>query len=72
MLSQLILADGLQVLAAGVVGAGWGSRKSGKSSAFSLFNLKAKNKFWNEAVIHGGKHLDGLAFSLSLEDIHMR
>ncbi|CAN6485674.1 unnamed protein product [Victoria cruziana] len=51
--SFLISLIVLQVLAAGVVGAGWGSRKSGKSSAFSLFNLKAKNKFWNEAVIHG-------------------
>ncbi|KAJ0965543.1 hypothetical protein J5N97_026681 [Dioscorea zingiberensis] len=28
-------------------------RKSGKSSVFSLFNLKAKSKFWTESVIRG-------------------
>ncbi|KAH7674620.1 hypothetical protein IHE45_08G086100 [Dioscorea alata] len=28
-------------------------RKSGKSSVFSLFNLKAKSKFWSESVIRG-------------------
>ncbi|KAG5564784.1 hypothetical protein RHGRI_000854 [Rhododendron griersonianum] len=28
-----------------------GNRKSGRSSVFSLFNLKEKSKFWSEAVI---------------------
>lgn len=31
-----------------------GNRKAGKSSVFSLFNLKDKSKFWSESVIHGG------------------
>ncbi|KAK1269427.1 hypothetical protein QJS04_geneDACA014029 [Acorus gramineus] len=28
-------------------------RRSGKSSVFSLFNLKSKSKFWSESVIRG-------------------
>lgn len=31
-----------------------GNRKTGKSSVFSLFNLKDRSKFWSESVIHGG------------------
>ncbi|KAM7469132.1 hypothetical protein LguiA_007316 [Lonicera macranthoides] len=30
-----------------------GRRRSGKSSVFSLFNLKERSKFWSEAVIRG-------------------
>ncbi|XP_057486061.1 uncharacterized protein LOC130772327 isoform X1 [Actinidia eriantha] len=30
-----------------------GNRKSGRSSVFSLFNLKDKSRFWSEAVIRG-------------------
>lgn len=32
-------------------GASYGTHKRGISSVFSLFNLKEKSKFWNEAVI---------------------
>ncbi|GKB17290.1 hypothetical protein Tco_0851213, partial [Tanacetum coccineum] len=28
-----------------------GNRKTGKSSVFSLFNLREKSKFWSESVI---------------------
>lgn len=31
-----------------------GNRRSGKSSVFSLFNLKERSKFWSENVIRGG------------------
>ncbi|KAI3437281.1 uncharacterized protein J3R85_005529 [Psidium guajava] len=31
-----------------------GNRKSGRSSVFSLFNLKEKSRFWSESVIRGG------------------
>lgn len=45
----------LQLLAAGCHGAPFTNRKGGKSSVFSLFNLKSKSKFWSEKVIHGGE-----------------
>lgn len=32
-------------------GSPFGNRKSGKSSVFSLFNLKEKSRFWSESVI---------------------
>lgn len=35
------------------LGSTGGNRKTGKSSVFSLFNLKEKSKFWSESVIHG-------------------
>ncbi|CAA7408328.1 unnamed protein product [Spirodela intermedia] len=41
------------LLAAGCDGAPFTNRKGGKSSVFSLFNLKSKSKFWSEKVIHG-------------------
>ncbi|XP_043713138.1 uncharacterized protein LOC122661706 [Telopea speciosissima] len=31
----------------------YGSRKTGMSSVFSLFNLKEKSRFWSEAVLRG-------------------
>ncbi|RDX88687.1 hypothetical protein CR513_29686, partial [Mucuna pruriens] len=37
------------------------TRKSGRSSVFSLFNLKEKSRFWSEDVIHND--FDGLKFS---------
>ncbi|KAH0651833.1 hypothetical protein KY290_032740 [Solanum tuberosum] len=36
------------------LGSTGGNRKTGKSSVFSLFNLKDRSKFWSESVIHGG------------------
>ena len=52
-----VLIDVIQFLtiAAEVDAAPLGIRKSGKSSVFSLFNLKGKSKFWSEDVIRGGK-----------------
>ncbi|KAJ9145622.1 hypothetical protein P3X46_027985 [Hevea brasiliensis] len=35
----------------GSYGSPYGTRKTGGSSVFSLFNLKAKSRFWSEAVI---------------------
>ncbi|MQM08909.1 hypothetical protein Taro_041765 [Colocasia esculenta] len=43
----------MMLLAAGCGVASAASRKGGKSSVFSLFNLKSKSKFWSEKVIHG-------------------
>ncbi|PSR85237.1 DNA polymerase [Actinidia chinensis var. chinensis] len=40
-------------LAASSHGSPLGNRKSGRSSVFSLFNLKEKSRFWSEAVIRG-------------------
>ncbi|XP_068642773.1 uncharacterized protein [Aristolochia californica] len=48
------------------MGADWpsiGSRKSGASSVFSLFNLKGKSRFWSEDVIRGD--FDDLESSIS-------
>lgn len=39
---------------AGSVGLPRGTRKGGRSSVFSLFNLKEKSRFWSESVIRGG------------------
>ncbi|KAK3016013.1 hypothetical protein RJ639_006737 [Escallonia herrerae] len=39
------------LLAASSHGSPGGNRKTGRSSVFSLFNLKEKSKFWSEAVI---------------------
>ncbi|KAK3019714.1 hypothetical protein RJ639_003150 [Escallonia herrerae] len=39
------------LLAASSHGSPSGNRKTGRSSVFSLFNLKEKSKFWSEAVI---------------------
>lgn len=60
-----VLIDIVQFLtiAAEVDAAPLGIRKSGKSSVFSLFNLKGKSKFWSEDVIRGGKMLYILSFS---------
>ncbi|XAR50712.1 hypothetical protein NMG60_11005111 [Bertholletia excelsa] len=41
----------LLLLAARTHGSPSGNRKSGRSSVFSLFNLKEKSRFWSEAVI---------------------
>ncbi|WOL13828.1 hypothetical protein Cni_G22608 [Canna indica] len=43
----------LLLLTLEVCGAQLESRKSGKFSVFSLFNLKGKSKFWSESVIRG-------------------
>nr|XP_010927142.1 uncharacterized protein LOC105049253 isoform X1 [Elaeis guineensis] len=50
-------------IAAEVDAAPLGIRKSGKSSVFSLFNLKGKSKFWSEDVIRGD--FDDLESSIS-------
>ncbi|PIN16212.1 UTP--glucose-1-phosphate uridylyltransferase [Handroanthus impetiginosus] len=44
LLSLLLLGDTSN-------GAPFGNRKSGKSSVFSLFNLKEKSRFWSESVM---------------------
>ncbi|KAL2503397.1 hypothetical protein Fot_37245 [Forsythia ovata] len=41
----------LLLLGDGSNGSPFGNRKSGKSSVFSLFNLKEKSRFWSESVI---------------------
>ncbi|XP_031253325.1 uncharacterized protein LOC116111268 isoform X1 [Pistacia vera] len=43
----------LQFLVSGSYGAESGNRKTGKSSVFSLFNLKQRSRFWSEGVLHG-------------------
>ncbi|XP_022157070.1 uncharacterized protein LOC111023880 [Momordica charantia] len=43
----------LLLLAARPAASSSGNRKSGKSSVFSLFNLKDKSRFWSETVIRG-------------------
>ncbi|KAK9283696.1 hypothetical protein L1049_011946 [Liquidambar formosana] len=43
----------LLFLTAGSHGSSFGTRTSGRSSVFSLFNLKEKSRFWSEAVIRG-------------------
>ncbi|XP_077215421.1 uncharacterized protein LOC143849979 isoform X1 [Tasmannia lanceolata] len=53
----------LLFLAAGSYGSSIGSRKSARSSVFSLFNLKEKSRFWSEAVIRG--EFDDLESSVS-------
>lgn len=40
-------------------GSPFGNRKSGKSSVFSLFNLKEKSRFWSESVIRPGMFFTG-------------
>ncbi|KDP45840.1 hypothetical protein JCGZ_17447 [Jatropha curcas] len=37
----------------GVTSSPVGTRKTGRSSVFSLFNLKEKSRFWSESVIRG-------------------
>lgn len=44
----------LQLLSVDSDAAPWRNSKSAKSSVFSLFNLKAKSKFWSESVIRTG------------------
>ncbi|KAK4755826.1 hypothetical protein SAY87_009583 [Trapa incisa] len=44
----------LLLFVSGSVGIPGGSRKGGKSSVFSLFNLKEKSRFWSESVIRSG------------------
>ncbi|XP_072991194.1 uncharacterized protein [Typha latifolia] len=46
-----------------------GLRRTGKSSVFSLFNLKSKSKFWSESVIRGD--FDDLEGSVSSESGRM-
>ncbi|KAH7572476.1 hypothetical protein JRO89_XS04G0262200 [Xanthoceras sorbifolium] len=41
----------LLLLVSGSNGSPSGTRKSGRSSVFSLFNLKEKSRFWSESVI---------------------
>ncbi|XP_031253326.1 uncharacterized protein LOC116111268 isoform X2 [Pistacia vera] len=43
----------LLFLVSGSYGAESGNRKTGKSSVFSLFNLKQRSRFWSEGVLHG-------------------
>ncbi|QHO42771.1 hypothetical protein HN51_008445 [Arachis hypogaea] len=50
---QLQLAlSALLFLAVSSPGFSYETRKSGRSSVFSLFNLKEKSRFWSENVIH--------------------
>ncbi|OVA19335.1 hypothetical protein BVC80_521g148 [Macleaya cordata] len=51
LLLLLLIGVFFLCLAVGSHGSSLGSRKTGRSSVFSLFNLKEKSKFWNEAVI---------------------
>lgn len=46
--------DVCQFLAARSYGSPVGTRKTGRSSVFSLFNLKEKSRFWSEDVLHSG------------------
>lgn len=50
-----------QLLASTSNGSPAGSRRSGRSSVFSLFNLKERSKFWSEAVIRGGTHISSFS-----------
>ncbi|XP_044471632.1 uncharacterized protein LOC123200512 isoform X2 [Mangifera indica] len=43
----------LLFLVSGSYGSQSGNRKTGKSSVFSLFNLKQRSRFWSEGVLHG-------------------
>ncbi|GMH11775.1 hypothetical protein Nepgr_013616 [Nepenthes gracilis] len=49
---QLILAL-LLLSASPLLGSSSGHRRIGRSSVFSLFNLKEKSRFWSESVIRG-------------------
>ncbi|XP_028770221.1 uncharacterized protein LOC114727689 isoform X2 [Neltuma alba] len=49
----LVVCSGLLFLAVCSVASPFESHKSGKSSIFSLFNLKDKSRFWSEDVIRG-------------------
>ncbi|XP_027357760.1 uncharacterized protein LOC113867036 isoform X2 [Abrus precatorius] len=51
----------LLFLAVSSLGSPIETRKSGRSSVFSLFNLKEKSRFWSEDVIHND--FDDLKFS---------
>ncbi|KAL5974242.1 hypothetical protein ACLOJK_030906 [Asimina triloba] len=53
----------ISILVSGSYGSSVVSRKGGKSSVFSLFNLKQKSKFWSESVIH--EDFDDLESSVS-------
>ncbi|XP_058068630.1 uncharacterized protein LOC131217681 isoform X3 [Magnolia sinica] len=61
--SQLLIGVILVFLASGSYGSPIGSHKSGKSSVFSLFNLRGKSRFWSESVIRGD--FDDLQSSVS-------
>ncbi|XP_062163765.1 uncharacterized protein LOC133870619 isoform X1 [Alnus glutinosa] len=50
---QLIVFTLLLFLAAGSLGSTPGTHRSGRSSVFSLFNLKEKSRFWSESVLRG-------------------
>lgn len=50
-----------QILPFSTFGSPSGTGRTGRSSVFSLFNLKERSRFWSEAVIRGGMH-----FSFSL------
>lgn len=56
---------GLLILLLLVAGSDAAPRRTGKSSLFSLFNLKAKSKFWTESVIRSD--FDDLEASVSTE-----
>ncbi|CAJ2633472.1 unnamed protein product [Trifolium pratense] len=60
---KLLLATStlLLFLAASSLGSPVETHKSGRSSVFSLFNLKGKSRFWSEDVIHND--FDELKFS---------
>ncbi|KAL3036263.1 hypothetical protein AAZX31_01G000800 [Glycine max] len=57
---QLVISI-LLFLAVSSLGSPIETRKSGRSSVFSLFNLKEKSRFWSEDVIHND--FDDLKFS---------
>ncbi|KAJ8642467.1 hypothetical protein MRB53_019161 [Persea americana] len=51
--SMLFIVAILVLLVTGTYGSSSGRHKDGRSSVFSLFNLKGKSRFWSEAVIRG-------------------
>ncbi|KAG5002382.1 hypothetical protein JHK87_023454 [Glycine soja] len=57
---QLVVST-LLLLAVSSLGSPIETRKTGRSSVFSLFNLKEKSRFWSEDVIHND--FDDLKFS---------
>ena len=47
-------SDVCQFIAARSYGSPTGAHKTARSTVFSLFNLKAKSRFWSEDVMHSG------------------
>ncbi|KAI4380228.1 hypothetical protein MLD38_006443 [Melastoma candidum] len=61
--AAVVVVAVLLFLVVGTVGSPSTNRKTGRSSAFSLFNLKEKSRFWSESVLRGGSFDDMKAFS---------